>query len=99
MMKRFPLTLILLVLALPPLRAQFRSTLEDLDDSETVRSLKEHVAILSAAQLEGRRAGSEGEAEAAAYLAEKLGEYGIDMLGAGQAFRLAREGAQIAELQ
>ena len=72
--------------------AQYRSTpLEDLDDSETVRALKEHVATLSAAQMEGRLAGSEGEEMAAAYLEAQLKEFGIDVLGAGQSFQLAVE--------
>ena len=49
------------------LSAQFRSgaAYEDLDDSETVAAFKSHVRTLSAAHLEGRKAGSEGEKEAA----------------------------------
>ena len=52
------------------LSAQFRSgtAYEDLDDSETVAAFKSHVRTLSAAHLEGRKAGSEGEKEAAAYV-------------------------------
>ena len=43
--------------------AQFRNgaSFADLDDSETVRALKEHVSTISAAVMEGRKAGSEGE--------------------------------------
>ena len=46
---------------------QFRDgvTYEELDDSDNVSSLKEHVRTLSAAHLEGRKAGSEGERIAA----------------------------------
>ena len=70
------------------LHAQFRSPLEDLDDSETVRMLKEHVATLSAAQLEGRKAGSEGEKMAAEYLEAQFKEIGLDVLPAGNTFQI-----------
>ena len=54
------------------LSAQFRSgvSYEDLDDSETVAAMKSHVRMLSSAHLEGRKAGSEGEKEAAGYVGE-----------------------------
>ena len=71
------------------LGAQYRNPLEDLDDSETVRALKQHVAALSAAELEGRRAGSEGEKMAAQYLEDWLREYGIDILSSGNEFGVA----------
>ena len=62
----------MLALALMPvlLSAQFRGTVsyDDLDDSETVAAVKSHVRMLSAAHLEGRKAGSEGEKEAAEYV-------------------------------
>ena len=85
---------LLLSTALP---AQFRSgtaPYDDLYDSETVRSLKEHVSYLSSAALEGRKAGSEGEREAAEYVSGVLERYGIDLLGpsSGQEFSIAREG-------
>lgn len=57
MRKRLLMAVLLCVPAL--LNAQYRASLQDLDDSETVRALKEHVAYLSGAQLEGRKAGSE----------------------------------------
>lgn len=66
--------------------AQYRTPLQDLDDSETVRALKEHVAILSGAQMEGRKAGSEGEKMAAHYLRASLKDCGIDLLTAGNEF-------------
>ena len=65
MMKRFFLSAVVALFAFIPAWSQFRSPLEDLDDSETVRALKEHVAYLAGAQLEGRKAGSEGEKMAA----------------------------------
>ena len=71
-------------LALMPmlLSAQFRSgvSYEDLDDSETVAAIKSHVRTLSAAHLEGRKAGSEGEKEAAEYVEHMFEEYGIELL-------------------
>jgi TonB family protein len=62
--------------------AQFANPLLSLEDSETVSALKEHVAMLSSAQMEGRAPGSEGEKMAADYLEAKLKEYGIDVLQA-----------------
>jgi len=70
------------------LYAQYRNPLEDLDDSETVRALKEHVATLSAAQLEGRKAGSEGEKMAAEYLEAQFKEIGLDVLPTGNTFQI-----------
>lgn len=77
------------MLAAGVINAQYRTTLEDLDDSENVRAFKEHVGYLAGAQMEGRKAGSEGEKMAAAYLEEKLKEYGIDILTAGNEFGIA----------
>lgn len=61
--------------------AQFMSGgYQSLYDSETVSALKEHVNFLSAAQLEGRKAGSEGEKMAAKYVYDTMKSYGLDML-------------------
>lgn len=61
--------------------AQFRNGgYEDLYDSETVTSMKNHVSYLASAQMEGRKAGSEGEKMAAEYLYDVLSGYGVDML-------------------
>lgn len=88
MMKKL-LFLLVALLAATGLHAQYRNSLEDLDDSETVRAFKEHVAYLSGAQMEGRKAGSEGEKMTADYLAEKLKACGIDVLSAGSSFKIA----------
>lgn len=62
-------------------QAQYRTAdYRDLDDSEMVSSIKNHVSYLSAVALEGRAAGSEGEAEAAAYVAGALSSYGVELL-------------------
>ena len=80
------------------LSAQFRTgsgTYDDLYDSETVHAFKEHVSYLSSAALEGRKAGSEGEKDAAEYVARALEKVGVDLVSpvTGQEFSIAREGA------
>ncbi len=94
MMKRVVLPVLLALLPLL-VSAQFRSgaAYEDLDDSETVAALKSHVRMLSSAHLEGRKAGSEGEKEAAAYVGEMFREYGVDLLSPvdGEVFGIMKE--------
>ena len=80
------------------LSAQFRTgsaAYDDLYDSETVHAFKGHVSYLSSAALEGRKAGSEGEKEAAEYVGRTLEKYGVDLVSpvTGQEFGIAREGA------
>ena len=62
--------------------AQYRDSAgyDDLFDSETASALRAHVRNLSAASLEGRAAGSQGEAEAASYLEQTFKDYGVDLL-------------------
>lgn len=81
-MKRFFLIALLALIPLVTISAQFRSgaSYGDLYDSETVAAIKSHVRHISAASLEGRKAGSEGEREAAAYVTEILKSYGVDVL-------------------
>lgn len=81
-MKRFFLIAFLALIPLVTISAQFRSgaSYDDLYDSETVAAIKSHVRHISAASLEGRKAGSEGEREAAAYVTEILKSYGVDVL-------------------
>ena len=75
--------------------AQFRdgAVYDDLYDGETVASLKSHVRELSAAHLEGRKAGSEGEKAAAEDVAQTLKSYGLDVLtpAEGDVFGLKTE--------
>lgn len=90
-------TILLTALFLMPLLAlaQYRSgtAYEDLNDSEVVAALKSHVRMLSSAHLEGRKAGSEGEKEAAAYVGEMFREYGVDLLTPvdGEVFGIMKE--------
>lgn len=91
-MRRF--TLLFLILLPFAASAQFAtSSLRDLDDSEVVSAMKEHVAYLSSAMLEGRKAGSEGEKEAAKYMSDILSSYGVDLLSdpEGDLFGLRQE--------
>lgn len=53
---------------------------EDMYDSENVAAMKGHVRELSAASLEGRKAGSDGEKIAAEYVRSMFLKYGIDVL-------------------
>ena len=77
---RYFLSILLLSVSLVG-SAQYKgSQLLGLDDSETVREMKSQVAYLSGAFMEGRKAGSDGEKEAAIYIAEQLESYGIDVL-------------------
>ena len=97
MKKRFLLAAACLLLS-TALPAQFRtgsSVYDDLYDTETVHAFKEHVSFLSSAALEGRKAGSEGEKEAAEYVGRILEKNGIDLISppTGQEFGIAREGA------
>ena len=83
-----------LLLLLPLLAsAQLRPSYGALEDSEAVAAMKEHVSFLASAALEGRKAGSEGEREAAVYVSEVLESYGLDLLNGpeGDVFGLKRE--------
>lgn len=86
---------VFLLLASFPASAQFRSqsSYSDLYDGETVAAIKKHVMELSAAHLEGRKAGSEGEKAAAAYVAEMFKAYGVDVISPseGEIFGIRKE--------
>lgn len=76
------------------LSAQYRTpSYGDLQDSETVKALKEHVSYISSPAMEGRYAGSEGEKETAIYMTEVLSAYGIDIISGkeGDLFGLRQE--------
>ena len=78
-----------------PAEAQFRdgASYADLEDSETVRAFKEHVSTISAAVMEGRKAGSEGERMTAEYVTGIFKKYGVDVLsgGDGDVFGIRQE--------
>ena len=84
----------LLLLAAPLLAsAQFRPFQGGLEDSETVAAMKEHVSYLASPAREGRKAGSEGEREAAAYVADALAACGVELFSGsdGDLFGLKQE--------
>jgi len=61
--------------------AQFKSgNYNELSDSETVTSFKRNVGFIASAALEGRKAGSKGEQEAANYIAGEFVSNGITIL-------------------
>lgn len=73
---------------------QFKdSAYAELLDGENASSMREQVRRLSAASMEGRRAGSEGEKEAAEYVTEVLDGYGVDILSGkeGELFGIKQE--------
>lgn len=80
-------------LATLPVHAQFKTGYDDLGDSETVAALKRHVATVSSAMMEGRKAGSEGEKMTAEYLTEVLKGYGVDVISgeSGDPFGIRQE--------
>lgn len=64
-----------------------------LDMSDVQAQMYEHVQNFSAAALEGRAAGSEGEASAAEYLEDCFKEYGLELLSpdGGDVFGMKQE--------
>jgi TonB family protein len=81
-MKKFITLSISILLSVLTLSAQYRSgnSYQELYDSETVSAIRNHVRELSAASLEGRKPGSEGERLAAEYVGNMFKEYGVDLL-------------------
>lgn len=93
-MKRAVSILSLLVCTALVCAAQYRTRdYSELRDSETVRAMREHVGLLASAALEGRAAGSDGEAEAAEYVREVFEAYGLDILSGsdGDIFGIKRD--------
>ena len=81
-MKRFLVLFAAAAVSIFSASAQFRdgNAYRDLYDSETVAAMKVHVRELAAVDLEGRKAGSEGELKAAEYVSGILTGYGVDLL-------------------
>ncbi len=80
-MKRLFSIIVLSFLGVIPVFAQFRTAdYSDLYDSETVKSLKEHVSYIASAQMEGRLAGSEGEAMTAEYIGQTFSACGLELI-------------------
>ncbi|MCR5277340.1 MAG: TonB family protein [Bacteroidales bacterium] len=92
-MKRLSLIVLLLSCGLL-CQAQFRGVpYDELEESEVCQQLRQDAGFFASAALEGRRAGSEGELEAARYYSAQLERCGVDLLyGAdGDLFGLRQE--------
>ncbi len=63
-----------------PAFSQYQTNYSSLTDSETMAKFKQEVGYISAAVMEGRAPGSQGELETAEYVWEKLNDYGVEML-------------------
>lgn len=86
--------LVVFLLSIGMANAQYKTGgLSELGDSEVVSEMKDQVGFLSSAALEGRKAGSEGESEAAKYISEVLLSYGVDVLSGseGEDFGIKQE--------
>ena len=94
-MSRLFVLISVLLLSVMSASAQYRQSeaYKDMYDSEVVASIKNHVRELSAASLEGRKAGSDGEKAAADYVRNKFIEYGVDVISpeGGDIFGLKTE--------
>lgn len=74
--------------------SQYRDgQLTSLYRSETAAAFEDHVQYLSSIALEGRKAGSEGERDAAEYVSACLLDYGVDVISGvdGEMFGIRQE--------
>lgn len=78
-MRRFLLIVLLSVGGIPALAQYNPANYTELLESEVCSAFREHISFLSSAALEGRKAGSDGEKEAAAYVRETLVSFGLDV--------------------
>lgn len=80
-MKRLIISALVMLLSLScACWGQYRSGYAELSDSETTSALRSHIDFLASAALEGRAAGSDGEAEAAMYVRDVMEAYGLEMM-------------------
>jgi TonB family protein len=82
-MKKFLTLILIAAFSALSVSAQYRNAdaYQQLYDSEPVAAMKVHVRELSSVDLGGRKAGSEGERQAAEYVGKTLKDYGVDILG------------------
>ena len=81
-LKYFLLTFFSVLLVSFQANAQYVTGYSDLNDSDVTKALKSHITYLSSADLEGRKAGSEGEKAAADYIRTCLESYGVELCSA-----------------
>ena len=81
-MKKIVVSVLFCLLSCMAVSAQYMNGVSyaELNDSETVSALKDHVGFIAAADMEGRRAGSQGEKSAAEYMTQAFKGYGLDIL-------------------
>ena len=81
-MKKIVVSVLFSLLSCMAVSAQYMNGVSyaELNDSETVSALKDHVGFIAAADMEGRRAGSQGEKSAAEYMTQAFKGYGLDIL-------------------
>lgn len=93
-LKYFLLTCFSVLLVAFRANAQYVTGYSDLNDSDVTKALKSHITYLSSAELEGRKAGSEGEKAAADYIRTCLESYGVELLSGkdGDLFGISMQG-------
>ena len=93
-LKYFLLTCFSVLLVSFQANAQYVTGYSDLNDSDVTKALKSHITYLSSADLEGRKAGSEGEKVAADYIRTCLESYGVELLSGkdGDLFGISMQG-------
>ena len=93
-LKYFLLTCFSVLLVSFRANAQYVTGYSDLNDSDVTKALKSHITYLSSAELEGRKAGSEGEKAAADYIRTCLESYGVELLSGkdGDLFGISMQG-------
>lgn len=93
-LKYFLLTFFSVLLVSFQANAQYVTGYSDLNDSDVTKALKSHITYLSSADLEGRKAGSEGEKAAADYIRTCLESYGVELLSGkdGDLFGISMQG-------
>lgn len=93
-LKYFLLTCFSVLLVSFRANAQYVTGYSDLNDSDVTKALKSHITYLSSADLEGRKAGSEGEKAAADYIRTCLESYGVELLSGkdGDLFGISMQG-------
>lgn len=93
-LKYFLLTCFSVLLVSFRANAQYVTGYSDLNDSDVTKALKSHITYLSSADLEGRKAGSEGEKVAADYIRTCLESYGVELLSGkdGDLFGVSMQG-------
>lgn len=81
-MRRFLLSCVFILAASPFIKAQYRdaASYEDLYDSRQVSQLKADVSYICSPAFRGRKAGSDGEKDVAAYVFAEMEKAGVEML-------------------